>query len=154
MRAQLLTCIRRLTLLSLCLTGSLLSAAESSPASGEAPALPAAAAKAAQLKQLEKQAGDAAAEVAKQGSPVTDAQLAERIVREEKILSVRKELSQVLAKTDGRSVDEVAADKQMSDELSKATSAEEREAIIARFRAYRRVAARVSSAAATETNNN
>ena len=102
---------------------------------------------------MERQANVADAEGAQRESALTDAQLAQRIVLEEKVLSARKQLAQVLAKSEVRSVDGDAADRQMAEELSKAASAEEREAIIARHRAYRRVMARLADTAATVSQN-
>jgi hypothetical protein len=153
MRAKHLDFTRQLAVLTLCLFGSSLLLGEEVSTEVQPPELVAAASKAAQLKQLARQAAAADAEAAKAGVALTDAQLAERVVREERILAVRKELTQVLANADGRSADEVAADRQMAEELSKAASSEEREVIIARHRAYRRVMTRLADTAATVSQN-
>lgn len=146
MQTQFHELIMRLAFVGACVTSNLSLASEVFEAEGQLPNPVAPAVTASNLNQLKKPP----AETGRQRASLSDIQLAELIVREEKALLQRQKLGKASGEADARSADDVAEDKRMADELSKAASSEERDIVIARSRAYRRVAARMGSAATVD----
>jgi hypothetical protein len=101
----------------------------------------------AELKEAEHLAKEAERIAKEQIAALTEAQLAERIVLEEKMLLARQRAHPSSAQPEAYSAEETAARNRLADELRGALTSDERAAIIARHRAFQRIMSKESARA-------
>lgn len=93
----------------------------------------------AEIKQLRQQERLAEEQTRGLGSKLTDTQMADRIIRKEKIFIADQKITAINSSSEKQSQAQLDTEKEIANELDAANSSEERLTIVAKHRAYRQV---------------